>query len=76
MGVRVKLKLVHQPDVEALFEQAGLAPIYKELRSDGVVSCWFAQEQVTALADSGVLERIPLHWWAGYMIAGGVSPIR
>ena len=70
IGARVRIKPVHQPEVEALFLEAGLAPIYKELRSDGNISYWFNKDQVTALAEAGTLERIPLHWWAHYAIEG------
>jgi len=70
VGARVRIKPVHQLEVEALFDQAGVLPIYKELRSDGNVSYWFGKDQVAILAEVGALERIPLHWWAHYAIAG------
>lgn len=66
---------MHQPEVEGFFEQAGITPIYKDLRSDGNVSYWFGKDQVPALAECGVLEQIPLHWWAHYAITGEPPPL-
>lgn len=70
IGARVRIKPLYQADVEALFEQFGLSPIYKESRTDGNVSYWFGKDQVALLGKAEVLERIPLHWWAHYAIVG------
>lgn len=70
IGARVRIKPSHQAEVEALFEQAGFSPIYKEHRTDGNISYWFGKDQVGPLAETGVLERIPLHWWAIHAILG------
>jgi hypothetical protein len=58
------MKPAYQEEVEALFSEAGLTPIYKEMRADGMVSYWFGKEQLGELTASGVLERIPLEYWA------------
>lgn len=70
IGARVRIKPVHEVEADALFAEAGLSPIYKELRTDGNVSYWFGKDQVGPLAEAGVLERMPLHWWAHYAIVG------
>ena len=70
IGARIRIKPVHQADAEALFEEAGLSPIYKELRTDGNVSYWFGKDQVGPLAEADVLERMVLDWWAHYAIIG------
>jgi len=70
IGARVRIKPIHQAEAETLFAQAGFSPIYKELRTDGNVSYWFSKDQAGPLAAAGVLERIPLHWWAHYAIVG------
>ena len=70
VGARVRIKPIHQTDADAFFEEAGFAPIYKELRTDGNVSYWFAKDQAGPLAEAGVLERMPLQWWAHYAIVG------
>jgi len=53
-----------------MFEEVGLRPIFKEVRQDGNVSYWFGTEQVADLGSTGVLERIPLAYWAHYMVSG------
>ena len=70
IGARVRIKSVHQSEVEALFAQARIEPIHKEMRTDGNVSYWFGKEQMVTLAETCVLERIPLHYWAHYAIVG------
>jgi hypothetical protein len=70
IGARVRIKPVHQAEVEALFAQATISPIYKELRTDGDVAYWFGKNQISALAEAGVLEQIPLYCWAHYAIIG------
>jgi hypothetical protein len=70
VGARVRIKPEHQSAVEALFHQAMIVPIYKELREDGNVSYWFDKKQTAFLSESHVLERIPLHHWAHYAIIG------
>ena len=68
VGARVRIKPAHQQEVEALFSEVGVSPLYKELRSDGNVSYWFGKEQVDQL--HGVVERIPLEYWAHYAVVG------
>ena len=75
IGARVRIKLVHDKEVEALFQEAGVLPIYKELRTDGNVSYWFGRDQLERLADAGVLERIPLQWWAHHAVVGSPPTI-
>jgi hypothetical protein len=70
IGARVRIKPVHQSNAEALFADAGFTPIYKELRTDGNVSYWFGKDQVEPLGEAGVLERMPLDWWAHHAIIG------
>jgi len=74
IGARVRIKQVHQAEIEALFGNAGISPIYKELRTDGNISYWFGKEQVAPLAQAGVVEQIPLHWWAHHAIVVGDPP--
>jgi hypothetical protein len=66
---------MHQWNAESIFAEAGFTPIYKELRADGSVSYWFGKDQVAPLSEAGVLERIPLHWWAHYAIIGNSTII-
>jgi hypothetical protein len=68
VGARVRIKPAHQAEVEALFAEARMAPIYKEMRADGNVSYWFDKNQARALHP--VLERIPLDYWAHYAVIG------
>jgi hypothetical protein len=64
----VRIKPVHQQEIEALFAEADVVPIYKEMRADGNVSYWFGKDQLSELTE--VLERIPLHHWAHYAVVG------
>ena len=75
IGARVRIKPVHQAEAKTLFEEAGFSPIYKELRTDGNISYWFGKDQVVPLAEAGVLERMPLHWWAHHAIVGNPPTI-
>ncbi|WP_034161461.1 hypothetical protein [Sphingomonas sp. ERG5] len=70
MGARVRIKSQHQRDVEALFNEAMIAPIYKEVREDGDVSYWFGKEQMPALIECRVLERILVDHWVHYAVLG------
>lgn len=44
--------------------------LYKEMRSDGNVSYWFGKDQIDELRSTGVVERIPLEFWAHYAVVG------
>lgn len=68
VGAHVRIKPAHQQDVEALFSNAGVSPIYKEVRADGNVSYWFAKERLAELEP--VLGRISLDCWAHYAVIG------
>jgi hypothetical protein len=68
VAARVRIKPAYQGEVETLFSEARLSPIYKEMRADGNVSYWFSKGQENAL--SSVLERMPLEYWAHYAVAG------
>ena len=68
LGARVRIKPAHQREVETLFTEAGLSPIYKEVRVDGNVSYWFGKDELAAL--HAVLERMPLEYWAHYAVVG------
>ena len=68
VGARVRIKPAHQREVEALFSDAGLSPIYKEMRADGNVSYWFGKDELAALHP--VLESMPLEYWAHYAMVG------
>ncbi|MGH6694908.1 MAG: hypothetical protein ACREBX_06440 [Sphingopyxis sp.] len=70
IGARVRIKPVHQAEVEALFDQASIIPVYREPRTDGNVTYWFSKYQIAALAEAGVLEQIPLYCWAHHAITG------
>ena len=70
VGARVRIKPAHQQEVEALFSDAGVPPIYKEMRPDGNVSYWFGKDQERELQSTGVVERIPLEYWAHYAVVG------
>jgi hypothetical protein len=70
VGARAAFKPEFQGEVEALFQTAGIQPIYKELRSDGNLDYWFDKTQCPALIDSGVLQKIPIDRWAHYAIVG------
>mgnify|MGYP001111039573 CR=1 FL=1 len=69
IGARIQIKLEYQSEIENLFGQAGIAPIHKELR-DGNILYLFSKDQIAALAATGLLENVPLHWRAHYAIAG------
>ncbi|HEX7850757.1 MAG TPA: hypothetical protein VF485_13590 [Sphingomonas sp.] len=75
IGARVRIKPLFQAQLEALLAQVEIEPIHKELRTDGDISYWFDREQVAALGEARVLERIPLHWWAHYAIVGDTPTI-
>lgn len=70
IGARVRINPTYQAEVEALFDDARVAPIHKELRPDGDVSYWFSKDQVAALSETRVLAKIPLHYWAHHAIVG------
>jgi hypothetical protein len=75
IGARIRIKPIYQAEAEAFFKEAGFLPIYKELRTDGNISYWFGKDQAGAFVDAGVLERLPLHWWAHYARVGGPPTI-
>jgi len=75
IGARIRIKSVHRAEVETLFEEAGFSPIHRELETDGNVSYWFGKDQVEPLGEAGILERIPLHWWAHHAIVGDCPTI-
>jgi len=75
IGARIRIKPIYQAEAEALFDKAGFLPIYKELRTDGNISYWFGKDQARLLVVAGVLERLPLHWWAHYATLGGSPTI-
>ncbi|MBA2921271.1 hypothetical protein GON01_16390 [Sphingomonas sp. MAH-20] len=70
VGARIRIKPAHQQEVEALFAEAGVQSLYKEMRSDGNVSYWFGKDQIDELRSTGVVERIPLEFWAHYAVVG------
>ena len=70
IGARVRIKPAHQAEIEALFDEVMIVPIYKEVRTDGNVSYWFGKNQISELAEACVLERIPLHCWAHHAVIG------
>ncbi|MGL3820867.1 hypothetical protein [Sphingopyxis sp. R3-92] len=70
IGARVRIHPAHQAEIEALFDEAMIIPIYKEMRTDGNVSYWFGKNQISKLAEACVLERIPPHYWAHHVVIG------
>lgn len=50
-----------------------MQPLYKEMRADGNVSYWFDADQTAELRSTGVVERIPLEYWAHYAVVGSLS---
>jgi hypothetical protein len=70
VGARIRIKPEHQQEVENLFTGVGVLPVYKEVRADGNVSYWFGKNQLAELNSSGVVERIPLEYWAHYAVVG------
>jgi hypothetical protein len=40
------------------------------MRPDGNVSYWFGKDQERELQSTGVVERIPLEYWAHYAVVG------
>ena len=70
IGARVRIKAAHQCEVEKLFSEAGVPPLYKEIRADGNVSYWFGKDQLGVLRSSAAVERIPLAFWAHFAVVG------
>ena len=70
VGARVRIKPAYQQEVEAIFSEAGVPPLYKEMRADGNVSYWFGKDQTDELQSTRVVERIPLEYWAHYAVVG------
>ena len=68
VGARVRIKPAHQREVETLFSEAGVPPLYKEVRADGNVSYLFGKDQLAQLQSTAVVERIPLEYWAHYAV--------
>ena len=71
IGARIRIKPAYRSEAEAHFAQAGFAPIYTELRTDGNISYWFDKDQFGLIVEAGVLEQMPLYWWALHATMGG-----
>lgn len=67
---RFRIKAAHHAEAEAVL-RAAATDFDKEPDGDGAVFYRFSKEQEAALVATGVLDRLPLHWWAGYAVASG-----
>ncbi len=70
VGARVLVRSTCQSEVAALFAEAGVAPIFLQLKEGGNISYWFGKREAFILAERAVLARIPRHCWVHHAVIG------